>query len=373
MDQQQSKPQASDVAARMLCFCAIEALAMISSTMTLNVAAQPVDVSHLNLSLSLGGGTTALESTSECSKNLLSKIMLDDVEDEFKLTQETLKFVSDNLRSFANQEGISTAEGQSNSVSLWLANLVRGQAQSLAQFQGTPLEKLTVELDFVYGNYWNAFGNLINKIITENPSRNQINPSQIGNNNLSFRCERVDEMKQLRELSSKSSLYFYIFEIFSNELYSHCLRRKLAMIKLNALRPASIVRQFVELYLDVPVKYSQALIMNQMSSDEMTNEIISGLALSFNLEESIKRHGLPRDNTNLILDSDTNQTHLLEKFKSECQQHLLALSQYWTNFDSLAAFLSSPTNNLAEFNEKIKLVSPQLVYAKICSQLIATV
>lgn len=87
------------------------------------------------------------------------------------------------------------------------------------------IEQIAKELDFIYNNFWVQFSQLLHKIISERPAN-------LREASLDFRCSKYNEINAPKELGSSSPIYRLILDIFSTELYTHCLIRKLAIFKI---------------------------------------------------------------------------------------------------------------------------------------------
>lgn len=276
---------------------------------------------------------------------MMDQIMSDEYMSDFGLTEQTIGLLGSSLEEFVRVKQVAGKQRSDNPL----------------------INHFAIEFEYIHGSFWGQFQPLIQYIIQERPNN-------LGNMDLAFRCERYQELELLKGLAQTSSIYSLIVDTFSIELYTHCLKRKLAMVKLHQVRPSSILRQFVDIYLDLPVdKQARRELRKQM-----IDSIDSGLAYKLSAANLLERHGRPESVANLVLDTESSfqlgaeaqDDRLVGKFKLDCEQHTSQIGLIWMSFDQLANFLSSASNNLANFNDGIKLVAPQLMYAATCGHLI---
>jgi len=332
---------------------------------------QQSESEFLSLSLSSSssgrmGGESQLNPEVQDSSAALQRIFNDEIANDFSQTEQAIAFIENALREFGKIEHLSSEEvSAGNLISRWLDKSTGGQISSLASKQ------MAEELSYLYATFWTKFRHLIQTIVKEQP-RN------LGIKDLAFRCERTDELSSLKQIASFSSLYGMTLDIFSSELYVHCLTRKLALIKHFHIEPSPILRQFVDIYLDLPPNYSTTATFSD-SRQRILAQLQTNSALIFNPSTSVTKHGTLEAASELVLDPSStlstgngqhNSVNLIAKFKRDCQQLTDYLSQVWSNFDELAAFLSSPFNDLVEFGARVKLAAPQLYYGSVCMKLI---
>lgn len=338
--------------------------------------------------LSLGAGKTMQQQQQiaptlahpDPSSDALRKIMSDDYSGEFAFTEAAVEYLEHTLTDFARREHLDDhVVNGGHAASWWLAREASNNGRSSVRSGNGALDRVASELDYMFANFWTQFKPLLHRIVTERPAN-------LENTDRAFRCQRYDEIKKLKEFQSVSPVFGMLVDTFSIELYNHCLVRKLAMIKLNNVQPLSIVRQFVDIYLDLPTRY--AVQQNNPSMMEMNKprdssdaQLLAGSALRFNLQNAISAHGPLESAAGLIfdpralgysLDKNSAAKELVAQFKQGCHQHIEQLGKIWSDFDHVAKFLSSPMINLADFNSRIKFVVPRLVYGSICAQLIQT-
>lgn len=317
------------------------------------------------------------------STEIMNRIMSDDYALEFSQTITAIQFVTDSLVKFAEREQINPTDqaGNENLITNWLkhqTSISRQQQQLNHAVESDHhigsiapnVERIANELDFIYGNFWTRFRQLMLRVIEERPMNG------INNINLAFRCERYQELNALVELASVSSIYRLILDTFSNELYTHCLIRKLAQLKLYQIKPSSILRQFVDIYLDLPAINQVGAIQERAL---MQFQLARGL--NFDLKFSFARHGPLTKVAELVLDehsalklnnskSSDDNYRLVQRFSQDCHKYRSDLGKIWSTFDEMASFLSSPSNDLSNFNHLVKLVAPQLVYGTVCGLLV---
>lgn len=290
--------------------------------------------------LSLGGGNSEVKSAAAREKEqqeMLGKIMQDDVGGEFALTEQMIRFLDQSLGQFAAQEQIGQdmiASGQP--VVQWVR---RKGIENFDPYVGK-------EMNYVFANY-EKIKSLIMKVVTESPKES-------GLYELAYRCKQHDALKAIKELASQSSCFMMLTDIFSAELYNHCLVRKIAVIRVTQVVPSSTVKQFVDIYRE------------------------GNLRDGFDLQLALTNIGPLQSASSLVLDPKsislgTNDRsgaqELITRFKSECQQHCEKLQFIWGDMDQVAEFLSSPMNNLSQYNSQMKFSAPQLAYGSICNQL----
>lgn len=285
----------------------------------------------------------------------MNRILNDEYVSDFSLTEQTIGLLESTLREFNRIKEETRKQG------LLITN-------------SNPLiNHMATELQSIQASFGQQFQPLIGYII-------QNRPVDLGLMDLAFRCERFRELEQLKGLAATSAIYSLIFDVFSTELYTHCFKRKLAMIKLHQAKPSSILQQFVDIYLDLPVgKQAKMQVCKQMIDQFNHSGLNSGFKLS--AVDLLNRHGKLESVANLVLDEESSLLaglsaqgnpsveHLVNKFKFDCQRHTNQIGLIWNNLDQLVSFLSSPSNNLVKFNEAIKLIAPQLMYASTCGHL----
>lgn len=334
-------------------------------------AAAPLDGDFL--SLGLGGGQHAAPAPAPSFE--LAKIMADDVAGEFEATEQAIGNVKGALETFARAEGIEAGgAAQQPLVSAWYAAHSHGQPPA-----NEMVARAMTELDAMYATLFNQFVPLVQRIITERP---QVPAGQqLGAAQLAYRCERYDELKTLVALANSSPLYRTLFDTFASELYVHCLKRKLALVAITGAKPSAVVRQFVEIYLELPMDHAARVKAAAASKQEQPLEqsaldmLQAGQAARFEPQAAIARHGRLEQTAAQVLDLSSSlslgdgSNALVAKFKNDCAQNAQQLAQIWSTFDEFATFLSSPMNDLAAYNSQIKLVAPQLVYAAVCVRL----
>lgn len=337
------------------------------------MAVDDMATDDLSLSLSAGSASSAAEGSmdmgGEDTSAIMSRIMADDCNDEFSSTLQTLDYVDNSLQQFALGLQLDPSKASlGNFISAWLTSVAGGQPvvqpdQLVVRVAG--------EFDYIYSTFWTQFKLNIIRMIAERPP-------DLNNHDLAFRCERYTELVGLQEMAQKSTLYRIILDIFSSEFYTHCLTRKLAIIKLNNIKPSAILQQFVDIYLDVPTHLSNSRSKAARLREEQTK---AGLALNFNLQRSLALHGPLESAAELVFDTNSalslslsqpSSADLVRRFKSDCEQHSKQLVEVWGDFDALASYLSSPMNDLAAFNARTKNAAPQLVYGALCGQLAQT-
>lgn len=323
------------------------------------------------------------------SGELIKKILRYDYSGEFSITELAISSVRKLLEEFGQKEQLDTSAVNENKVSQWLVRETNknnhATGQQVINFNPM-LEQTARELDLVYQTFWTQFIPIIESIVMRRP---QESSSLV---NLAFSCESFDELKALRQSASVSSIYGLFFDIFSTELYTHCLTRRMAIINLNGIKPTPIVRQFVEIYMDLsPTNQYQAQFGGSGSTsavasrslqaqEKLMSELRSSDTISsFNLKQSLLKHGPLEVAAEFVFDPSSglallghkpDNKALVEKFKLECHMHIQQLQKAWSTTDELAALLSTSSNNLFAFNTRLKLLAPQLVYGSICAQLI---
>lgn len=316
--------------------------------------------SYLTLGNPTMGGVNS--DSGQIQTKLMEQIMSNDVSNDFELSISTLNRMAASLEAFVKREQIAGLVGSHGDLmSLWSSN--KG---------GSSLGSLVTEFDLIMSTFWTKFRPLIEMIITQRPS-------QLGQDDLDFRCRRVNELRQLREMSAQSSIYSMYLDIFHSDIYLHCLQRKLALIKSNRVSPSGLLKQFVDIYLDLPTSRDPMRAASKELQEQATHQILAGHAINFKLETALARHGPlsvaaklvfdPRTALSLAPDSD-NVAELLRGFESDCLSYNTALAQIWGEFDAFASSLSTQTCNLMHIAENVKLVAPQLVYGSICGQLL---
>lgn len=301
--------------------------------------------------------TLSLGSNQPVRSSVLDEILQDQYADDFKVSQQVLIFTESALKQFASSQGLSpTGMPGAGMISEWL----KGK-QAPNQHLDEQTARIVSELDFVFANFWTHFKPLMMSIVENKPGNLDVTQ-------LAFRCDRTVELTHLLQLSSQSVLFKTILDSFSSELYTHCIKRKLALIKIFNLKPSSIVRQFVDIYLSRPSSEPPNL-------HGLQGRAITDRGLKFDLQESLARHGPIEQVAALVIGSLSSPSldhykKLAETFVRDCRDHAMRLGQIWAPLDSIATFMSSSMINLIEFNMQVKLTATQLMYASICSQLV---
>lgn len=347
---------------------------ILSNTLVDRSDAQPINGLSLDLTLgSPGMETKALPAgaldLNEMQSAVIGKIMQDDITGDFQLTEIVINHLASELNNFALREKIESekASGGIHAISAWLTSSSSGSSIN----NNPMIKRMAEELDHLYSSYWSQFHPLLNEIIT-------VRPANLGRTDLAFRCERYEELKNLAQLASTSSFYRMTVDTFSMELYTHCLRRKLALLQMENIEPTAILRQFVDIYLDLPPTNNQLELSNNNNHNYDQRQLQAGMGLNFNLQRSIAKFGNLESAASLVADvrsfmsserSSSDIAMLVGKFREDCRQYTGQLAQVWSTFDEMAILFSSPMSNLADFNAKIKLVVPQLAYGSICNQL----
>lgn len=313
-----------------------------------------------DLALGMAVGSPGAPATTAHNSKLMEIIMNDQFEHDFELSIAAMNQLSAELSQFVQDEHMAEHVAlQPNLMSAWAKS--KGATQQM--------ESIVSEFDFVLPTFWSKFKPLIERIVTERPSN-------LGPNDLDFRCRRTDELKALKEMSARSSLYSMYLDTFNSELHLHCLLRKLALIKNNHVAPSPLVKQFVDIYMDLPT--SRQPSASKELQDQAAHQILAGQAFNFNLETARAQHGSLSVAADLVFDPRTalsmspdanNLDKIVQEFQQDCQSHSAALSAIWGDFDTLTSYLSTQTSNLVDLNEKVKLAAPQLVYGSICVQL----
>lgn len=298
------------------------------------------------LDLSLGGSSGK---NMEFDEMFLNRMIQDDYQNDFQITRTALVEVESRLTELMESKADLHPTNPTSSLGRLLYIVREGQKKSLV---GVGLSNMAKELEFISSNLWSNFKSTLISILENRPANLDITQ-------LAFRCEKLQELTNLLHLSSQSKVFQLLTETFASELYTHCLKRKLALIKIFNLRPSSVVKQVVEIYLKPPGQpYSQQGIS----------------AVGFNLQASLAMHG-PLDRVALQVLGSLNSlspnyhSELVSKFKRDCGAHITSLNGLWTSLDSLASLMSSPMTDLVSFNNQIKLIAPQLIFATVCSQL----
>lgn len=335
------------------------------------VAASDFDDNNNNLKLSLSNfrrANSMEQQMLDSSSGIMRQILSDDYSGDFRQTTEAVQSINASLEKFAKLIGINPQNVLSNTklVTHWLDYKTLTSQQYYSR--NPIIEQVANELDFIYSNFWAQFSQLLHKIISEHPAN-------LSEASLDFRCSRYNEINALKELSLSSPIYRLVLDIFSTELYTHCLIRKLAIFKIYQIKPTSILRQFVDIYLDLPPINHKGEVQ-----ERVLEKLHSINGTSFNLEQNIKKHGPLKKVAELVFDEHSSFLfsgsksiedikRLVERFKQDCRKHRSDLGRVWHTFDELASYLSSPLNDLKSFNEAIKLSAPQFIYGTICGHL----
>lgn len=302
----------------------------------------------LQLEIGLGnyGGNQLAEPAGQQSE-LMTQIIQDHYNKDFEHSINALNTLDAELTKFLkDQEMLGGA----------------GKKSNLAQINGgSKMSVLSKEFDFIKAYFWNTFRKIVVGIIEQRPV-NFVS-------NLDFRCKLSPDLENLKQMSLHSSLLNVYLDIFFPELYTHCLTRKLAMIKLNRVRPSPVLKQFVEIYLDLP-----ASIGSIRGNSRVFSELFARYAINFNLETALARHGTLSKVADQVLGPMTalgNNEELVRQFKIDCKAYTDALIVIWGELDTISSNLSTGTNNLLNLNNHVKFVAPQLVYGSVCNQLMA--
>lgn len=329
------------------------------------IRGHPLGGDGLSLSLS-DYGEKPQKVESNAPTKTMQRIMNDDVKEDFTLTESMINYMTTTLEQFANAEQvINNNNNGEHPISEWLMS--KNSPSSSSPSSSSPAlilnQNIAQELDFVFINFWSKFKPLVEKIVTERPA-------QLGPRDVDFRCKKTQEFAMLKEFKERSSLLSMFVDTFFSELYTHCLLRKLALIVIDQVNPSPVVKQFVDVYLEMPM-----IVANNEQSRQQMNNILVTKALNFNLPIAHSRIGPLQAAAELTFDSrgglsmQTNKDQLVNQFRQECGQLGERLNQIWAEMDSFAHYLSSRMNDLTAFSERVKLASPQLIYGVICGQL----
>lgn len=309
----------------------------------------------MSLDLSLQGELDSTPANKVPESVLVNQVLIEDVSDDFKATEYALIELEKRIQDLYQRLQIGPATQ--------LAHKFRQLGQPIET-----MNKLTVqvieEINLIANTYFTTFKPQVVGIITERPPNLQ--PTD-----LAFRCTRINDINNLKKFGSASQLYQITLDVFFSELYSHCLIRRLVLLEINNVQPSSLVRQFVDIYLDLPpVKFNPPSI----------DRILNGASVNFKLPEALRKHGPLTSVSQYIIDpkaslvmspdgSLSTRQELVSRFKGECRLYLKQLQTYWTDFDQVAHLFTSPMNNLSLWNDQIKQLVPRLVYGSICNQL----
>lgn len=312
----------------------------------------------LSLDLSLHSNMDTAPSSKVLDSQLVKQALADDISNDFKATEFALAELEKHIHQLYGR--LQMGEG-----GLLQAKLVQlgGTKEMLSSFGAQLIE----ELDLIANTYFPTFKQQLVGIITDRPQNLQ--PKD-----MAYRCTRINDINNLRKLGWSSQLYQLILDVFFSELYAHCLTRRLVLLEVNQVNPSSLVRQFVDIYLDLPP--SASLKASPVSIDR----ILGGASVNFNLPEALRKHGPlqsvsqyvidPKASLGMGLDSaHSNSADLVQRFKVECRHYLEQLQVHWTDFDQIAHKFTTPMNNLMQWNDQVKLLIPGLVYGSICNQL----
>lgn len=330
----------------------------------LTADANPIPPDGLSLGLSMGSPAEQQQQPpaplAATRSRLVEQMLADEQLGEFQLTSEALSQLRSILDEFATREQLT--DTVSSPLNTWAAT--RG-----LQLDQTRLGPMAAELDFLLLHFWTEL-----KPLVEMFTGGRI--QSVKSDELDFRCRQGAELTRLKALGEQSALVRMLLDTFFSELHSHCLLRKLAMIKLHNIQPSALVKQFVEIYLDLPTgRHSGQATREELEA--INSKLLGGMATHFQLAESFVRHGPLEAAAKLVFDPRTAllmggagaMEDLVRQFRADCQSYSIALGNIWTNFDSVAEFFTSPMSDIATYNEQVKLVAPQLVYSSICNQL----
>ena len=283
--------------------------------------ANPLPGDQLMLSLSSSPqADQSKQSSAAVNSKLMEQIMNDEFGDDFAVSLPLLNQLKATLEQFAQQIKASAGglEPSGAPISSWLA--ARAGQSGKAYMAG--------ELDKVYQTFWNDFGPLIESIVT-------VRPQNLSPESMDFRCKKVAELQRLKALASASEFYSLYLDTFFSELHQHCLLRKLAMIRYSNMVPSPLVRQFVDVYLDLPTKDLTAAASKELR-DQVAGQLLAGQAMNFNQEQAFARYGSLEqvaDLTSLSMGSmdSSGAKKVVDQFKRDCAEHVNRLSSIWAD------------------------------------------
>jgi hypothetical protein len=318
------------------------------------IQASPVE---LSLGLTNGGGELHQAHLSQQQiSGRVQQIMNDEYQNDFRLSISLLNQFSAGLSEFIKAEHLDGKVQEGPNV-----------IKSWAAAKGATNRAVVNELDFIVGTFWSQFQPLIKTIIAQRPQG-------LSQADLDFRCiRRTNELGDLMALGAQSSLYSIFMDTFLSEFYVHCLYRKLALLKINNIAPTPLVKQFVDIYLNLPAQ-SSGMGVQESTTDHM----LVSRAAGFSLQKALATGPLsaaaalvvdPR--TFLSTTNDQNKVHqMVQEFERDCNIYNSQLGSVWRDYDDFTKALSTQTTNLENFNQQIKFACPQLVYGLICGQLL---
>lgn len=287
----------------------------------------------------------------------MEEIKSDRYDVDFALSLNLLKFITTSLEVFIRGENLQSVvhEGP-NVISSWAAR------------NGATNHAIIGELDLIVASLWSRFKPLVETIITERPPN-------LGLDDLDFRCtRRIIELGELKALGTKSALYSIYLDTFYSEFYFHCLLRKLALIKLKGIAPTPLVKQFVDIYLNLPA-LDPTKFTTKEAYELTINELLVNRAGQFNLQRVYMDNGPLSAAARLIVDprislslapNDVQTLQIIQEFERDCRQ----LTAIWSDFDDFVRALATDTSTIESLNSKIKFAVPQLIYGTICSLLL---
>ena len=331
-----------------------------------HVEANPINAAEDDLLIGLATNVPASQRVAVAHEQQMStrmeQIMSDRYEDDFALSINLLNLFTTSLEDFVRDEQLVAAVSQAHPqpISAW------------ATTKGIARGTIVKELDQIVATYWTRFKPLIETIIAQRPPN-------LGPNDLDFRCtKRLPELGDMMALGAQSSLYSIYLDTFYSELFVHCLFRKLALIRNNKIVPTPLLKQFVDIYLELPAV--DPIRPDSGHSKEMAiKQLLAGRGFSFNMNTALARVGPLSSAAELVVDPrtflsskpDAKQVdQLVREFERDCQTHVSQLVAIWGDFDDFIRAISTDTTNLEDVNTRIKFLAPQLVYGTICGQLL---
>lgn len=118
-----------------------------------------------------------------------------------------------------------------------------------------------------------------------------------------------------------------ILDIFSTELYTHCLIRKLAIFKIYQIKPSPILGQFVDIHLDL-APTNRVGEAQERKRERVLTKLHSIDGMNFNLKQNIKKHGPLEKVAELVFDEHSSFLKcmedikkLVERFREDCRKH----------------------------------------------------
>lgn len=322
-----------------------------------SIRASPLAAADLSLGLSLSSDMMVDgQQTNKPMDELMVQILNDKYEHDFALSIALLNQFTTTLEDFIRSKHLeSLVENKDeNVVSSWATN------------NGVSNQPITRELDLVVATFWSQFKPTLESVIVERPMESMIWPVD-----LDFRCtKRRAELGKLMALGAQSSLYSIFMDTFLSELYQHCLIRKLAKLKINGVEPSPLLKQFVAIYLNLPVRDSDTA---------ETKQLLSERAKMFNPANAFATIGPLTQAASLVVDTRTflssapdaaQAAKMAQEFIYDCQSYLNRLALVWGDFDDFINAISTSTTNLDDLNQRVKFAAPRLAYGAICGQLL---